>query len=270
MPEPGEVKEGLVWTGTAWVPLQPISPQAASESRSDGSPPDRATVLGHDAPKPKHVCPLCRKSDRLIRISGLLDSSTTQSVGYTAFGGAGIGNGGVGVGVGDAITETFSTTALAKRFEVPAPPIRAGCFVFPAALAVSLLLGSTIVWGLALVLGNSRLVESLGNFMVLLSVVVASLFYIPIWRFHGRRNKIQERVASDVSKGYYCQRDDCAFSETDNRHLSPEEYVDACFEPYLPELVSEINSIPLMRHLPSARRISSGDIRWKPNFDPLS
>ena len=38
MPEPGEVSEGLVWTGTAWVPLRPISREGSDSVAGEKQP----------------------------------------------------------------------------------------------------------------------------------------------------------------------------------------------------------------------------------------
>jgi len=213
---------------------------------------------------------MCRKPDRLIRISGLLDSSNTQSVSHTTFGGVGFGGGDVGAGLGQAITESQGTTVLAKRFAIPQPPIRAGCFLFPTVWLTFGLVGWIMGWIVGTATGDPEVSNAVTGVAVFYGFVVAGLLYLPLLKFHRNRSMIEQDVANDVKAGYYCQRDDVAFSRESSDAATPEAFVDSCFMTHLPRLTAEIDSVPLMKHLPSAKRISAGDIRWTPQVDPLA
>lgn len=107
MPDAGEVRDGLVWTGTEWVPLKPPT----SNELPDEHKPEKPS---NDIPK-KIVCPNCHESNQLVKVSGLLDKSKTSQTSYTFGTAVGVGTGGIGVGMGDAVTDTQGTNALAQH-----------------------------------------------------------------------------------------------------------------------------------------------------------
>lgn len=256
MPEPGEVKQGLVWTGTAWVQLRPaeepsleVTPSPNTEHRATASDSQ------HSSSKPGVICPICHQHDRLVRIGGLLDSSTSFSSGYTVATGVGIGSGGLGVGVGDAITESTSTTRLAQRFEIPKPPVYGGC-------AMILIVFGVAAVGAALTGLWAGFETPAGIIVVLLAVVGALWWIFPYDRFNRRWIKIDKEVLDEVRHGYFCERDTVAFSKEHPNPALPEDFVDQLYEPYLPRLRDEINAVPLLKYLPSMRKISSGKVRF--------
>ena len=228
MPEPGEVREGLVWTGTAWVPLRPAG---SSDEREIGGPstaPPATTIAGSvDGPAASvSACPVCQKDDRVTRISGLLDSASTKTTGRATTGGVGIGTGGLGVGVGVTGFEADSVTKLVQRFAPPALPKGIGCMtsVFTAVA----ILGMTAIYSSTI--GDTN---SVGWYILAMAIVIAAIFafrYMNAPRI--RKAAAWYDCLQELRSGYYCARDDVAFESGDTEADPPEVFVAATFDPY--------------------------------------
>lgn len=227
MPEPGEVKEGLVWTGTAWVPLRPAgepSLEAAPSPSAEHVTPASDSQRSTDAPGVN--CPICHKNDRMIRIGALVDSRSTR---------------------------------LAQRFETPKPPTSlAMLFVVPA-VTIGLLVILNELASTTLKQPFTGLVQISLTLIVGLGVL---WWYWRLVRFYMRWNNVGDEVLNEVWRGYHCERDGVAFSEEHPNPALPEDFVDQLYEPYLPRLRDEINAVPLLRFLPSMRRIAAGNLRF--------
>lgn len=230
MPEPGEVREGLVWTGTAWVPLKPYErEESASASMSEVVPESTESVPRPADSTPTSACPECHKDDRVIRISGLLDSASTKTTGRAVTGGAGIGTGGLGVGVGVTGFEADSVTKLVHRFAPP--PLRKGMGCGIAATAVGAILAMTLV--IESVFGDTN---NVAWYVLAVGIVVgAILLYRRINASRTQEAATWYDCLQEMRSGYYCSRDDVAFMPGEDEADSPEIFTAAMFEPYFEE-----------------------------------
>lgn len=261
MPEPGEVKEGLVWTGTSWVPLRPaVEPSLKDDPNLNTEHAAMASDSQQSTSEPGVNCPVCKKHDRLVRIGGLLDSSTSSSTSYSMGTGVGAGSGGIGVGVGDAITETQSSTRLAQRFEIPKPPLYAGLAVLAGIVVIALIGGALSSPLVALLSLNG---DAVGWVAALLAVAAGAWWYfLPYAKFEKRWTEIDNEVLDQARLGYYCERDSVAFSQGHPSPALPEDFIDHLYAPYVPQLRQAIEAVPLLKYLPSARRLASGKMRF--------
>ena len=136
MPEAGEVRDGLVWTGSDWVPLKPSTDGPAVDE------PKSSSDVGSGS---KPTCPECKKDDRVARLSGLVDRSTQTTVGSAKTLAAGISTGGIGVGGGVTRFQAETETRLVERLKPPSlkgetrwkPILIAFAFIVPAILIIT-------------------------------------------------------------------------------------------------------------------------------------
>lgn len=231
MPEPGEVREGLVWTGTEWVPLKPSPPEESPEDRKpDSLPNDGRTGI---------LCPQCHESAQLLKVSGLLDKSKTSATSYTFGTGIGVGTGGIGVGVGDAVTDTQGTTVLAERFKLPSPTIYGGCWISGITFVVLMVLvGILSLFGLA---GGN-----VASVVALIPILFAVYWYWKYVRFEKAWRKINEVALNQVRSGYYCQRCDVAVRVDADVAQEPEDYVAQIVAEHRHEVVAAAAQVPLL------------------------
>lgn len=149
MPEPGEVKHGLVWTGTQWVPLRPSAsddgPDADAGTGANpgaGEVPPGVEPVGPDSSG--NQCPVCRKDDRLVRVSGLLDSASSHTTGSGTTVGVGAGSGGLGAGVAVSEFQAETVTRLVQRFAPPSAPRGVGCGITALSVLAVLVVGGIL------------------------------------------------------------------------------------------------------------------------------
>lgn len=232
MPEPGEVREGLVWTGNAWVPLRPAGTEP--EPVSKGPPIDPSEIAQASNPRTtgsgfSNTCPVCEKDDRVTRISGLLDSASTKTTGRATTGGVGLGTGGtggIGVGVGATGFEADSVSKLVQRFAPPALPKGNGCLI--SVFTFIAILGMTSIYSSAV--GNTN---SIGWYVLAIGIIVAMIFtyrYMNAPRI--RKAAAWHGCLQELRSGYYCARDDVAFGAGGTEAYTPEAFVAATFKPY--------------------------------------
>ena len=241
MPEPGEVRDGLVWTGSEWIPLK--SPDAESDHQ----------VAQVDGPSTEpQVCPHCRQSDRLIRVSGLVDRSKTSETGYTFGAGVGVGTGGIGVGIGDAVTQTDGTNALAERFGLHRPTVYGGCWISAAGLLAFILVGGAL--SLLSIDGGA-----LGSILAIAILAVAGFWYSKYLKFEKTWKALYAEALKKIRAGYYCERCDLAFSPGADSAEDPEEYVKAIFSAYNVSFKKAVEQVPLLSKIPRIRKLLAGE-----------
>lgn len=241
MPEPGEVREGLVWTGSEWVPLRPAEPSSGPQVEPAGVPS-----------KENERCPHCHQVDRLIRISGLVDRSKTSETGYTFGTGIGVGTGGIAVGVGDAVTQTDGTNALAERFGLHRPTVYGGCWVSAAAVLVFLVVGGALS---LLSIGGG----ALGSVLTVAILAGAAFWYWKYLKFEKTWKLIYAEALSDIRAGYYCERCDLAFSPGAKSAEVPEDYVKAIFSLHNEHFRDAVKEVPLLHKIPRIARLLAGE-----------
>ena len=227
VPEPGEVKHGLVWTGSQWVPLRPSAAEESPEPEGHKEGTDVGGSLGVEPARSDssaNRCPVCRKDDRLVRVSGLLDSASSQTTGSGTTVGIGAGSGGLGAGVAVSEYQAETVTRLVQRFAPPSAPKGVGCGI--TALSVLAIL---VVVGVLGALGAPDVV----GWIVLVAGIGAGIFaYVRLSPARGAQKVVWQECLDEVRSAYYCSRDDVAFEAGDLEASTPEALVLTLFEPY--------------------------------------
>lgn len=225
MPEVGEVREGRVWTGSEWISLKSGSNDSSkAEPPSDESTttPKNGTTVGPAA------CPVCKKDDRLTRVSGLVDSSTQATSGSATTFAAGISTGGIGVGAGRTRLQATTETRLAERLK--APPLSGGTRWKPILIAFAFIVPAVLIITqdgskpLPIVL-LAGLLMLIGGYFILAAKLedwLPSRHQVSAW------NEGHEQLRS----AFYCERDDVVFLPEAQTPLSPEELVEQAFQPF--------------------------------------
>lgn len=231
MPEPGEVRDGLVWTGSEWVPLkQGVTPEASEQPKSESELGVSLTSI---------VCPHCHERDQLVKVSGLLDKSQTSETSYTFGTGIAVGTGGIGVGMGDAITDTQGTNALAERFKLPSPTIYGGCWISGIAFIIIL-----VLVGLLMLIGLDG--GTVASIIVMIPILAGGYLYWKYLKFEKVWRKINEKALSRMRDGYYCQRCDLAFEVGAKEAVTPEDYKTRILATYDDELNAAASQVPIL------------------------
>lgn len=244
MPEPGEVRDGLVWTGSEWVRLkQGTTPEASEQPHSESESSGKPSAV---------VCPKCHQSDRLIRVSGLLDKSKTSETSYTFGTGIGVGTGGIGIGIGDAMTDTQGTNALAQRFGLHRPTVYGGCWI--TAIAVVLL---ALVGGVLATLGIGG--GALSSALVVIVIAIAGFWYWKYLQFEKTWKVLYDESINRIRRAYYCERCDQAFDEVNQKPLDPEDFVKEIFSNYSDQFALAVSKVPMLEKIPRIKKLLQGE-----------
>ena len=226
MPEVGEVRQGLVWTGSDWVPLKP-----AAENAADVEPTASDSDVGLTNPGSNQAkCPECNKDDRVARLSGLVDRSTQTTKGSAKTLAAGISSGGIGVGGGVTRFKAETESHLVQRLKPP--PLKGGLRWKPALIGVALLVPAFLLLSAEGGQGSVPLLFLAG--LILLAggfFLVAAL--LEEWIPSVQQREAWQQGLKELRGSFYCERDDVAFLPGSAQGLPAEELVEQVFRPYV-------------------------------------
>ena len=225
MPDPGEVRDGLVWTGTNWVPLKPASQETPRESRASREAAQDSKAQGNNGPA---QCPECGKDDRVSRLSGFIDRSTHTTQGKANTLAVGVSTGGVGVGAGRTKFQATTESRLVERLKPP--PLRGDTRLVPLLIGVGLLAPAVL-----LLSGDGP--KSTGAIILSMLLLVAGcLIFLPsalgFWLPSARQREAWHQGMDALRGAFYCERDDVAFLPGSSTAMPVEELLTEVFRPY--------------------------------------
>lgn len=225
MPDPGEVRDGLVWTGTNWVPLKPASEAAPRESRASREAAQNSNARGDGGPA---QCPECGKDDRVSRLSGFIDRSTHTTQGKANTLAVGVSTGGVGAGAGRTKFEATTESRLVERLKPP--PLRGDTRWVP------LLIGFGLLFPAALLLSGDGTKSAGAIVLSVLLLVSGCVVLLPaaieMWLPSVSQRETWQQGLGALRGAFYCERDDVAFLPGSSSAMPVEELVTEVFKPY--------------------------------------
>ena len=222
MPEAGEVRQGLVWTGDQWVPLKPSAESTLDSGEAAADQPS-APLSSLSA------CPVCGKDDRTSAVSGFVDRYTMLTTGSATTLGAAVTTG--GLGVGGAVTSYQSETESRLLQRLSPPPLSDGTRWTP------ILLGFACI-GLAFLLimaaeGSNTVPLAV---LAIIPLAAAGYFFIAAkaeeWFPSRARADAWSSALGTLRGAFYCERDDVAFLPGRTEALPPEQLVEQVFLPF--------------------------------------
>lgn len=163
-----------------------------------------------DSPR-SGVCPVCRESSAVVKVSTLIDEGMSSGL-SVGVGGTVIGPS--AVGVGGAVTQT--RTALARRL---APPPRPKQSFFTHwiswALAIATVIAFFVAIGVDVGFGGFMIGVMIGAVPGMLLGLVGATITVPANSFRWTPVQAEwDRKAARVRDAYYCRRDDVMFDST--------------------------------------------------------
>jgi hypothetical protein len=200
-------------------------PVAASDTPSAGPVP--TPVRSEDC------CPKCGQNDHVARISGLVDSSDSATSGAAV-------TTTVGYVDGPAYTRSNTSvdlqtrTRLSRKFDPPAAPTRPWGLAAAVGAVVALLVG----WLQAAVVALASIgVAEDAVWPMIAPLGVGAAVGYAVFAFLGQSdfNALDAEWHNSLRRvraGYYCRRDDLAFSPSAPSGLEPPMFVRECFRDF--------------------------------------